>query len=67
MNDPNVGFNYLIAALEGKNFHLTPQRIELVRMIAIRDGHPSANQFYEQIELKFPTMNHTTVYKNKKE
>jgi len=32
-------------------------------MIAISEGHPSANQFYEKIKRKFPTISHATVYK----
>ena len=63
MTDPDVRFNQLIAALKERDFRLTPQRIELVRLIAVSEGHPSANQFYEKIKLKFPTMSHSTVYK----
>jgi Fur family peroxide stress response transcriptional regulator len=63
MTDPDVRFDQLIAALKEHNFRLTPQRIELVRMIAASEGHPSANQFYEKIKLKFPTMSQATVYK----
>ena len=63
MTDPDLRFDQLIAALKEHNFRLTPQRVELVRMIAASEGHPSANQFYEKIKLKFPTMSHATVYK----
>jgi Fur family transcriptional regulator, peroxide stress response regulator len=63
MTDPELRFNQLIDALKERNFRLTPQRVELVRMIAVSEGHPSANQFYEKIKEKFPTMSHATVYK----
>lgn len=63
MTEPEARFNQLIAALQERDFRLTPQRVELVRLIAASEGHPSANQFYEQIKLKFPTMSHATVYK----
>ncbi len=63
MTDPDVRFKQLIAALKERNFRLTPQRVELVRMIAVSEGHPSANQFYRRIRLKFPTISHATVYK----
>jgi len=63
MTDPDVRFEQLIAALKERDFRLTPQRVELVRLIAVSEGHPSANQFYERIKLKFPTMSHATVYK----
>jgi Fur family peroxide stress response transcriptional regulator len=63
MTDPDIRFHQLITALKERNFRLTPQRVELVRLIAVSDGHPSANQFYEKIKRKFPTMSHATVYK----
>jgi Fur family peroxide stress response transcriptional regulator len=63
MTDPEIRFEQLIAALKESNFRLTPQRVELVRLIAVSEGHPSANQLYEKIKQKFPTMSHATVYK----
>lgn len=62
MSDPNVRFDQLISALKERNFRLTPQRVELVRLIAVSDGHPSASQLYTTIKRKFPTMSHATVY-----
>jgi Fur family peroxide stress response transcriptional regulator len=63
MTDPDVRFNQLIAALKQRDFRLTPQRVELVRLIAVSDGHPSASQLYTTIKRQFPTMSHATVYK----
>lgn len=63
MTDPDARFNQLIAALKEHDFRLTPQRVELVRLIAASDGHPSAGQLYEKIKRQFPTMSHATVYK----
>jgi len=63
MNDPDVRFDQLIAALKAHDFRLTPQRVELVRLIATSEGHPSASQLYTQIKRQFPTMSHATVYK----
>lgn len=63
MADPNIRFTQLVAALQERGFRLTPQRIELVRLIAVSDGHPSAGQLYTQIKRQFPTMSHATVYK----
>ncbi len=63
MTNPDVRFNELITALKERNYRLTPQRVELVRLIAVSEGHPSANQFYEEIQLKFPTISQSTVYK----
>jgi len=66
MNDPEVRFKQLIAALKERDFRLTPQRVELVRLIAVSDGHPSASQLYTKIKRQFPTMSHATVYKTLK-
>jgi Fur family transcriptional regulator, peroxide stress response regulator len=63
MTDPDFRFNQLIAALKERDFRLTPQRVELVRLIAVSEGHPSASQLYTQIKRQFPTMSHATVYK----
>ena len=63
MSDPDTRFNELIAALKSRHFRLTPQRLELVRLIAVSQGHPSANQLYAQISPLFPTMSLATVYK----
>jgi Fur family transcriptional regulator, peroxide stress response regulator len=63
MPDPRVRFDELITALKDRDFRLTPQRVELVRLIAASAGHPSAAQLYAKIKAHFPTMSHATVYK----
>ena len=63
MTDPKVRFNELIAALKDRAFRLTPQRVELVRLIASSEGHPSAAQLYARIKRQYPTMSLATVYK----
>ena len=59
-------FDELINALKVRKFRLTPQRVELVRMIASSEGHPSAAQLYANIKSRFPTMSQATVYKTLK-
>jgi len=63
LNDAEIRFDQLIAALKEREYRLTPQRVELVRMIATSEGHPSANMFFERIQKQFPTMSRATVYK----
>jgi len=63
MNNTIARFEELIAKLREHDFRLTPQRVELVRLIAASEGHPSAAQLYEKIKIQFPTMSHATVYK----
>lgn len=63
MPDSDARFNQLIAALKERDFRLTPQRVELVRLIAASEGHPSAGQLFTKIKHQFPTMSPATVYK----
>ena len=64
MVDPEVRFAELITALKERAFRLTPQRVELVRLIAASKEHSSAAQLYVKIKVQFPTMSPATVYKN---
>ncbi len=61
--DSTTRFDELISVLKERNYRLTPQRVELVRLIAASVGHPSAAQLYAQIKTQFPTMSQATVYK----
>ena len=63
MTDPQVRFEQLIARLKESEYRLTPQRVELIRLIAASEGHPSASHLYNQIKIQFPTMSLATVYK----
>jgi len=46
-----------------RGYRLTPQRVELLHLIANRTDHPSASQLYNEIKIRFPTMSLATVYK----
>jgi Fur family peroxide stress response transcriptional regulator len=63
MTDLQVRFEQVIAKLKESQYRLTPQRMELVRLIAASEGHPSASKLYSQIKVRFPTMSLATVYK----
>ncbi len=63
MPDLQARFDELIAALKARDFRMTPQRVELVRLIAASEGHPSAAQLYAQVKARFPSMSQATVYK----
>ncbi len=63
MTDPQARFEQLIAKLRTSEYRLTPQRVELIRLIATSEGHPSASELYNQIKNQFPTMSLATVYK----
>ncbi len=63
LTDKNTRFDELISLLKERDYRLTPQRVELVRLIAANVGHPSASQLYAQIKTQFPTLSQATVYK----
>lgn len=63
MTDTQVRFEHLLAKLRESEYRMTPQRVELIRLIVTSDGHPSASQLYVQIKKQFPTMSLATVYK----
>ena len=63
MPDPQARFDELIALLKERDYRLTPQQVELVRLIVASAGHPSAAQLYARIKCQFPTMSQATVYK----
>lgn len=62
MNDPAIRSEELISVLKEQGYRMTPQRLELIRIIAASEGHPSALQIFETIKDKFPTMSQATVY-----
>ena len=66
MNNTDTRFDEMISALKEREYRLTPQRLELVKLIASNNGHPSAAQLYAKIKTRFPTMSHATVYKTLK-
>ena len=53
----------MIRMLRKKGGRLTPQRLAMLRIIAKSEGHPSAEQIYEQIKADFPTTSPATIYK----
>lgn len=63
MADPQTRFTELVAVLKAHHYRLTPQRLELVRLIATSEGHPNAARLHAEIAARFPTMSLATVYK----
>lgn len=61
--DPDARYQELVADLKQRQYRLTPQRVELLRLIAASKEHPSASQLYAGLRNRFPTMSPATVYK----
>ncbi len=54
----------MIQTLRRHHFRLTPQRLEIVKVLAVSEGHPTAEQVYDKVRKKFPTTSLATVYRN---
>ena len=63
MPDPETRLEELIEKLRERNYRITPQRMAVLKILAISDGHPSVEQVHEQMKVDFPTTSLATVYK----
>ncbi len=63
--DLSTGSRYdeMLAALRRHGYRITPQRVELPRLITNGKDHPSASQFYVVLRRQFPNISQATVYK----
>jgi Fur family transcriptional regulator, peroxide stress response regulator len=59
----NLHFESMVEELKAHGHRLTPQRLEIVKLLAYATDHPSAAQLYERITHQFPTTSLATVYK----
>lgn len=53
----------MLAKIKGPEFRLTPQRLAILKILASSDAHPSVDDIYREIRVKFPTTSLATVYK----
>ena len=63
MADPKARLDELTAKLKDRGYRLTPQRVAVLKILAVSDGHPSVERIYDQIKADFPTTSLGTVYK----
>jgi Fur family transcriptional regulator, peroxide stress response regulator len=61
--DPQKRLEQMIRVLKDKGCRLTPQRLTILRILSKREGHPSAEQIFEQIRADYPTTSLATIYK----
>lgn len=52
----------ILQQLREQGFKLTPQRIAIVDYLMKKHDHPTAEEIYEDIRKKYPTMSIATVY-----
>ena len=63
MADPDLRLNQMVEKLREREFRLTPQRLAVLKVLAVSHGHPSVERIYEQVKTDFPTTSLATVYK----
>jgi Fur family peroxide stress response transcriptional regulator len=61
--DPQERLEQMIRVLKDKGCRLTPQRMTMLRILSKSEGHPSAEQIFEQIRADYPTTSLATIYK----
>ena len=61
--DSQTRFEKLMNKLREREYRLTPQRVALLRLLSMSEGHPSAAQLYDQLRDQFPTTSPGTIYK----
>jgi len=63
MDDSEARFEEMLKGLRKRNCRITPQRVALLRLLAVDEGHSSASHLYQQLKAQFPTTSLATVYK----
>jgi len=53
----------MLEGLKEHKFRITPQRIAVLRILALSEGHPSAEHIFREVKKDFPTTSLATVYK----
>ncbi|MBU2646971.1 transcriptional repressor [bacterium] len=63
MGDPQNRFAQMVTRLKQEGHRITPQRLAILRILSVSEGHPSAEMIYDQIKKEFPYTSFATVYK----
>jgi Fur family peroxide stress response transcriptional regulator len=54
----------MLDRLKERNLRITPQRLEVLRVLSESTGHPSVEEIHAQVRLLFPTTSLATTYKS---
>ena len=55
--------NAMIGKLREHHYRLTPQRIAIVKILAVSEEHPTVEMIYERVKRDFPYTSLATIYK----
>ncbi|MDD3652962.1 MAG: Fur family transcriptional regulator [Desulfotomaculaceae bacterium] len=54
----------MINKIKKQGLRMTPQRMAILEFLEGNTSHPSAEEIYHQLKLKYPSLSLTTVYNN---
>ena len=55
--------DHMISKLREREYRITPQRLAILKILAVSEGHPSVEKIYSQVKKDFPTTSLATIYK----
>ena len=61
--DTDRRLNQMLSKLKEHDFRLTPQRLAVLKVLAVSEGHPTVERIYETVRAEFPTTSIATIYK----
>ena len=63
MRDTPSRLDSMLRKLREKGYRITPQRLAILKVLAVSKGHPGAEDIYASVKTDFPTTTIATVYK----
>jgi len=63
MKNPKERMDVMLSRLRKQGFRATPQRLAILEILSVSEGHPNVEQIYEQVIEHFPTTSLATIYK----
>lgn len=63
MTEQPARLEQMVARLKELNCRITPQRLAILKILAVSKGHPSVEEIYAQVKPDFPMTSLATVYK----
>ena len=63
MPDSKTRLDHVLSKLRERGQRITPQRLAILRILAVSEGHPSVEEIHDLVLRDFPTTSLATVYK----
>ena len=61
--DARQRLDEMLSRLKEHEFRITPQRMAVLKVLAVSEGHPTVERIYETVRADFPTTSIATIYK----